>query len=242
VERVSGDHIVEWAVSPGLTPYHAAVAAMEQRAGAIHRGAARELVWLVEHPPLYTSGSSAKDGDVLDAQGFPVIRTGRGGETTYHGPGQRVAYVMLDLAKRGRDVRGFVRNLEEWLIRTLAEFSVTGERRQDRIGVWVDRTRSGGGLHEDKIAAIGVRIRRWVSFHGVALNVEPDLSHYRGIVPCGVRDPRYGVTSLVNLGLPVGMEDADLALRRTFPQVFGGALADAPPPATAISSGPLTTP
>lgn len=236
---IAVNQLVEWAASPGLTPYEPAVALMEQRVEDIRAGRARELVWLVEHPPLYTTGSGAQDGEVLDAGGRPVLRTGRGGQTTYHGPGQRVAYVMLDLASRGKDVRAHVRGLEEWLVQALAEFGVKGERRADRVGVWVDRTRPGGQMREDKIAAIGVRVRKWTTFHGVALNVEPDLSHFAGIVPCGVSDPRFGVTSLVDLGLPVGLPEADAALRAAFPRVFGGALAAAPPPA-AVESLPLT--
>ena len=227
---IAADRVVEWAMSPGLTPYQDAVAEMESRVAAIHAGEARELVWLVEHPPLYTAGSSAQESEVRDTHGFPVIRTGRGGQTTYHGPGQRVAYVMLDLAQRGKDIRAFIRALEDWLIRALGEFGVRGERRADRVGVWVDRTRPGGELREDKIAAIGVRVRKWVSFHGVALNVEPDLSHYAGIAPCGVTDSRYGVTSLVDLGLPVGLPEADAALRAAFPAIFGGSLLNAAAP------------
>ena len=183
-------------------------------------GKAAELVWLLEHPPLYTSGTSGKEGDLLDPR-FPLFTTGRGGQLTYHGPGQRVAYVMLDLKRRRPDVRAYVAGLEEWIIRTLDAFNVRGERREDRVGVWVRRPDKGAG-HEDKIAAIGVRLRRWVSFHGIAINVEPDLSHFSAIVPCGVVDPRYGVTSLVDLGLPVTMEDVDVALRRAFEDVFGG--------------------
>jgi lipoyl(octanoyl) transferase len=236
---IAASQTVEWAVSPGLVSYEAAVATMESRVEAIRAGAAPELVWLLEHPPLYTAGSGARDGEIHDPSSLPVFRTGRGGQTTYHGPGQRVAYVMLDLSRRGRDVRAFVRALEEWLILSLAEFGVRGERRADRIGVWVDRTRPGGRMHEDKIAAIGVRVRKWVTFHGVALNVEPDLTHFAGIVPCGVTDPRFGVTSMVDLGLPVGMADADAALRRKFPRVFSGALRDVQPPA-ASAPVPLT--
>lgn len=221
---------VEWAVSRAPVDYAEAGAAMAERVEAIGAGAAGELVWLLEHPPVYTAGSSARDEDVLDSGRFPVIRTGRGGQVTYHGPGQRVAYVMLDLTRRGRDVRAYVRDLEEWLIRALAEFGVTGERREGRVGVWVDRTRSGGAPREDKIAAIGVRVRKWVTFHGIALNVEPDLGHYSGITPCGVSDPRFGVTSLVDLGLPVGMEEADAALRTAFENVFGARAVSAPAP------------
>jgi len=211
----------EWAISPGLTDYDAAVAVMERRAAAIHAGEAPELVWLLEHPPLYTAGTSAKMTDLRAPDRFPVYKSARGGQFTYHGPGQRVAYVMLDLSRRGRDVRQFVRGLEDWLITSLSEFGVIGERRDGRVGVWVDRTRPGAALREDKIAAIGVRIRRWVSFHGISLNVEPDLSHFSGITPCGVSDPGLGVTSLVDLGLPVTMVDADTALRRSFEAIFG---------------------
>lgn len=208
-----------WAVSPGLVPYEAAVAAMEARAAAIAEGEAGELVWLLEHPPLYTAGVSAKPADLLDPGRFPVFQTGRGGQFTYHGPGQRVAYVMLDLTQRGRDVRAFVAALEEWLIGALARFNVKGEIRDGRVGVWVERRTPGLPPREDKIAAIGVKLRRWVSFHGVALNVEPDLSHFGGIVPCGQTE--HGVTSLVDLGLPVTMDEADDALKASFGEVFG---------------------
>ena len=204
----------EWIVHDGLLLYPDAVAFMEERADAIAAGQARERVWLVEHPPIYTAGTSAKLADLLEAR-FPVFKSGRGGQFTYHGPGQRVVYLMLDLKQRRPDVRGFVRDLEEWLIRALAELGVKGERRPDRIGIWVGR----GGGREDKIAAIGIRIRRWVTFHGIALNVAPDLSHFSGIVPCGVRG--HGVTSLVDLGIQASMEDADVALRKSFEQVFG---------------------
>ena len=192
---------------------------MDARVAAIATGGAPELVCLLEHPPLYTSGTSGKADDLLDAR-FPTFQSGRGGQVTYHGPGQRVAYVMLDLKGRRPDVRAYVASLEEWIIRTLAAFNVRGERREDRVGVWVKRPDKGPG-HEDKIAAIGVRLRRWVSFHGIAINVEPDLSHFQAIVPCGVVDPRYGVTSLVDLGLPVTMADVDIALRQAFSEVFG---------------------
>ncbi len=211
-ERLKSD--VEWRIAPGLTAYPEAVAFMESRAAAIAEGAASELVWLVEHPPIYTAGTSAKDSDLIDAR-FPVFKTGRGGQFTYHGPGQRVGYVMLDLKKRGGDVRRFVRDLEEWLIRTLASFNVKGERREGRVGIWV--ARSGG--REDKIAAIGVRVRRWVTFHGVSLNVDPDLTHFSGIVPCGISE--HGVTSLHDLGLPVTMADVDVAMKAAFEEVFG---------------------
>jgi lipoyl(octanoyl) transferase len=215
----SGAPAVEWRVSEAPIPYPDAVAAMEARAADIADGRAGELVWLLEHPPLYTSGTSGKAGDLLEAR-FPLFQTGRGGQVTYHGPGQRVAYAMLDLKRRRPDVRAYVAGLEEWIIRTLAAFNVTGERREDRVGVWVKRPDKGEGF-EDKIAAIGVRLRRWVSFHGIAINVEPDLEHFSAIVPCGVVDPRYGVTSLVDLGLPVTMADVDIALRRAFDEVFG---------------------
>jgi lipoyl(octanoyl) transferase len=198
---------------------------MDARAAAIRDGSARELVWLLEHPPLYTAGTSAKDSELIDAR-FPVHHTGRGGQFTYHGPGQRVAYLMLDLAARGPDLRRYVATLEEWIIRTLGAFNVRGERRNDRIGVWVQRPEKGCG-REDKIAAIGIRVKRWVTLHGIALNVRPDLSHFSGIVPCGVSEPRYGVTSLVDLGLPVTMDDVDIALKREFENVIGGATKDA---------------
>jgi lipoyl(octanoyl) transferase len=210
---------VEWRIADAPIPYLEAVTAMETRAAAIAEGSAPELVWLLEHPPLYTSGTSGKAGDLLDAR-FPLFETGRGGQVTYHGPGQRVAYVMLDLKARRPDVRAYVAALEQWIIRTLAAFNVKGERREDRVGVWVARPDKGVG-HEDKIAAIGVRLRRWVTFHGISINVEPDLGHFASIVPCGVVDPRYGVTSLVDLGLPVAMEDVDIALRQAFGEVFG---------------------
>jgi lipoyl(octanoyl) transferase len=210
---------VEWRISATPVPYPEAVAEMESRAADIAEQRAAELVWLLEHPPLYTSGTSGKEGDLLDPR-FPLFTSGRGGQVTYHGPGQRVAYVMLDLKRRRPDVRAYVAGLEEWIIRTLDAFNVRGERREDRVGVWVRRPDKGGG-YEDKIAAIGVRLRRWVSFHGIAINVEPDLTHFSAIVPCGVVDPRYGVTSLVDLGLPVTMEDVDVALRRAFEDVFG---------------------
>jgi len=220
--------VVGWAVSPGLTEYDAAVAAMEARAAAIAAGEAGELVWLLEHPPLYTAGVSAKDGDLLAPDRFPVFRTGRGGQFTYHGPGQRVAYIMLDLRTRGRDVTKFVHNLERWMIGALERFNVKGEVRDGRVGVWVER-KGPGWAREDKIAAIGVRLRKWVSFHGIAFNVEPELEHFSGITPCGISGPQFGVTSLVDLGLPVTMSDADAALRSAFHDVFG-VTQDAPPP------------
>jgi lipoyl(octanoyl) transferase len=217
-----------WAVSSGLVDYPAAVAAMEARAAAIAAGSAGELVWLLEHPPLYTAGVSAKAGDLLAPDRFPVFESGRGGQHTYHGPGQRVAYVMLDLTRRGRDVRAFVAALEAWVIEALAAFNVVGEIKPGRVGVWVER-KGPGWAREDKIAAIGVKLRRWVSFHGVSLNVEPDLEHFSGIVPCGITE--HGVTSLVDLGLPVTMDEADEALRASFRQVFGAVEAAAAPTA-----------
>jgi lipoyl(octanoyl) transferase len=206
---------IEWKTDDGAVDYEAAVSAMEARVAAIRAGAAPELVWLLEHPPLYTAGTSAKPGDLLDPGALPVYATGRGGQYTYHGPGQRVAYVLLDLRRRGRNVRAYVRALEDWLIATLARFNVHGERRDGRVGIWIDQ----GGGHEAKIAAVGVRIRHWVSFHGVSLNVEPDLRHFAGIVPCGVRE--HGVTSLVDLGLPVTMVEVDQALKATFAETVG---------------------
>jgi lipoyl(octanoyl) transferase len=217
---------VEWLISPAPVPYPKAVAEMEARAAGIAARRASELVWLLEHPSLYTSGTSGKASDLLDPR-FPMFETGRGGQLTYHGPGQRVAYAMLDLKRRRPDVRAYVASLEEWIIRTLAAFNVRGERREDRVGVWVARPDKGPG-HEDKIAAIGVRLRRWVSFHGIAINVEPELKHFSAIIPCGVADVRYGVTSLVDLGLPVTMEDVDVALRQAFEEVFGATKARLP--------------
>ena len=215
---------VEWRVSDSVVPYPDAVAEMEMRAAEIAAGRASEMVWLLEHPPLYTAGTSSKPADLLDAR-FPVFETGRGGQFTYHGPGQRVGYVMLDLKRRKQDVRAFVAALEAWIIGTLAAFNVKGERREDRVGVWTRRPDKPAGLDgamaEDKIAAIGIRVRQWVTFHGVSLNVEPDLSHFSGITPCGVRDAHYGVTSLTDLGLPVTMADVDVAMRRAFEDVFG---------------------
>jgi lipoyl(octanoyl) transferase len=213
---------VEWRISDGLIGYEHAVAEMEARAEAIAAGTMPELVWLLEHPPLYTAGTSADSGDLIDASRFPVFQSGRGGQYTYHGPGQRVAYVMLDLKRRGPDVRRFVAALEAWLIATLNAFNITGERREDRVGVWVrrpDKAPVAGTVAEDKIAALGIRVRRWVTFHGVSLNVEPDLDHFRGIVPCGVQ--AHGVTSLADLGLTVTMPEVDIILRREFEAVFG---------------------
>lgn len=210
---------VEWRISQDLTAYPGAVTAMEERVAAISAGDASEQVWLVEHPPLYTAGTSADEADLLDADKFPVYQAGRGGEFTYHGPGQRVGYVMMDLNHRNRDVRRFVRDLEEWMIVTLAAFGVVGERRDGRVGIWVDRGNHGGmpGT-EDKIAAIGVRLRRWVSFHGVSINIAPDLSHYDGIVPCGIS--QHGVTSLKALGVSASVADVDDALQSAFEAVF----------------------
>jgi lipoyl(octanoyl) transferase len=221
-----------WAVSEAPVPYPEAVAAMQARVEAILEGRAGELVWLLEHPPLYTAGVSAKAADLLDAGRFPVFETERGGQFTYHGPGQRVAYVMLDLRERGRDVRRLVQNLEAWVIGALGEFNVEGEVREGRVGVWVARKTPealalGLPMREDKIAAIGVKLRRWVSFHGVSLNVEPDLSHFTGIVPCGISE--HGVTSLVDLGLPVTLADADAALKASFERVFGATIPTTPP-------------
>ncbi len=210
---------VEWRISNGLVAYEAALAAMDARAAAVADRIAPELVWLLEHPPLYTAGTSAKPEELI-APHFPVHTAGRGGQITYHGPGQRVAYLMLDLKRRGPNVRRFVATLEEWIIRTLARFNVAGERREDRIGVWVRRPEKGAG-REDKIAAIGIRIKRWITLHGVALNVDCDLSHYAGIVPCGVAEPHYGVTSLADLGLAVTTAEVDAVLQREFEQLFG---------------------
>ena len=218
-----------WAISEGLVSYPDAVAAMESRAAAIAAGEADELIWLLEHPPLYTRGASAQDGDLLDPARFPVFDTQRGGQFTYHGPGQRVAYVMLDLTKRGRDVKQFVCSLEDWIIQTLGTFNVKGERRKGRVGVWVDRTRSGGQLREDKIAAIGVRLKKWVSYHGISLNVEPDLAHFGGITPCGISESGLGVTSLADLGQLISMHEADMALKSAFENVFGPVVRVDPP-------------
>jgi lipoyl(octanoyl) transferase len=215
---------VEWRVSDQPIAYEAALAAMDERAAAIAQGTAPELVWLLEHPPLYTAGTSARPQDLVEAR-FPVHQTGRGGQFTYHGPGQRVAYAMLDLGRRKPDVRAYVAALEEWIIRTLADFNVRGERRDDRVGVWVKRPDKGkdfnGEPFEDKIAALGIRVRKWVTLHGIAINVEPELTHFSGIVPCGVSEQRYGVTSLADLGLPVSMAEVDMTLRKKFEEVFG---------------------
>jgi lipoyl(octanoyl) transferase len=219
---------VDWAVSMQPVGYEEAVAAMDARAAAIAAGEAPELVWLIEHPPLYTSGTSAQPADLIEAR-FPVHASGRGGQFTYHGPGQRVAYAMLDLKRRSADVRRYVATLEEWIIRTLAAFGVAGERRDCRIGVWVARPDKGDG-YEDKIAAIGIRLKRWVTLHGIAINVAPDMSHFAGIVPCGIADPHYGVTSLADLGHAVSMAGIDRVLRREFEALFG-------PTASAIAPG-----
>ena len=212
---------IEWRIADAPVEYAASVAAMEERVAAIRAGTAPELVWLVEHPPLYTAGTSAREEDLVEAI-FPVHRTGRGGQFTYHGPGQRVGYVMLDLKRRGLDLKTYVRGLEAWLIGTLAEFGVTGERRAGRVGIWIDQ----GGGRESKIGAIGVRVRHWVSYHGVSLNLDPDLGHYRGIVPCGISE--HGVTSLRALGIAATMEELDQAMAHAFAEVFG----DAPPTLT----------
>ncbi|MET4129233.1 lipoyl(octanoyl) transferase LipB [Roseovarius sp. MBR-6] len=214
---------VEWHHSADLTPWPEAVAAMEARVERIARGTAPEAIWLLEHPPLYTAGTSANPADLLMPDRFPVHEARRGGQYTYHGPGQRVVYVMLDVGRRGRDVRCFVRQLEQWVIATLAEFNIRGEIRPGRVGVWVARDdrplTATGARQEDKIAAIGIRLRKWISFHGISINVEPDLEHFTGIVPCGIAE--HGVTSLVDLGLPVAMDDLDAALRRSFAGAFG---------------------
>ena len=214
---------VEWLSSTGLIEYGEAVESMERMAQDISSGEASERVWLLEHPPIFTAGTSAKDTDLLNPGGIPVFKTGRGGEYTYHGPGQRIAYVMLDLGSREQDVRLFVSTLEQWIINTLDQFNIRGERREDRVGVWVARPDKkplpDGTPREDKIAAIGIRVRKWVTYHGISLNVEPDIGHYSGIVPCGVEG--HGITSLVDLGLPVTMEDVDLVLKREFENLFG---------------------
>ena len=215
--------MVEWVTRDGLLPYSEAISIIERRAAEIAAGTAPECIWLVEHPPLYTAGTSARVEDLVQPDRFPVYETRRGGQYTYHGPGQRVVYVMLDVGRRGRDVRRFVADLEAWVIAALEEFNITGHIREGRVGVWVerpDKPRSAtGAVVEDKIAAIGIRLRKWVSFHGISINVDPELEHFTGIVPCGITE--HGVTSLVDLGLPVTMNDLDVALRRTFEPVFG---------------------
>jgi lipoyl(octanoyl) transferase len=214
--------MVEWITSDDLVDYDSAVSFMETRAAAIARGEAEECIWLLEHPPLYTAGTSARIEDLTEPDRFPVYPSKRGGQYTYHGPGQRVVYVMLNVAKRGHDVRRFVQELEAWVIAALAEFNLTGHIREGRVGVWIERPdkprRPDGGLTEDKIAAIGIRLRKWVSFHGISINVEPNLDHFGGIVPCGIQE--HGVTSLVDLGLPVSLADVDVALKRSFYEIF----------------------
>jgi lipoyl(octanoyl) transferase len=228
---LAGSRPVRWRIADGLVPYEEAVGTMEREVAAIADGEADELVWLLEHPPLYTAGTSADAADLIEKERFPVYATGRGGQYTYHGPGQRVAYVMLDLKRRRQDVRAFVAALEEVIIRTLDSMNVRGERREDRVGVWVRRPDRpllpDGTMAEDKIAALGIRLRKWVTFHGLSLNVEPDLSHFSGIVPCGIS--AYGVTSLVDLGLPVMMTDADMRLREAFESIFGETISDQTP-------------
>ncbi|WP_169568551.1 lipoyl(octanoyl) transferase LipB [Sneathiella limimaris] len=206
-------HEIEWKISDNLVPYEEALAFMEERAVAIREGTAREMIWLLEHPPLYTAGTSAKSDDLVSPDKFPVYDAGRGGQYTYHGPGQRIAYVMLDLKKRGSDIRAFVQDLEAWIIDVLAQYQIKGEIREGRVGVWISN-----GSREDKIAAIGVRVKRWVSFHGISINVEPDLNHYDGIVPCGISE--FGVTSLVDQGIPVSLPEFDIELRNSFEKVF----------------------
>ena len=230
--------MVDWITLPGLAPYADTLAAMEAHVAAMAEGRADEAIWLLEHPPLYTAGTSARVEDLTDPNRFPVHVAGRGGQYTYHGPGQRVIYTMLDLNRRGRDVRCFVRHLENWVIDTLAEFNIKGEIRPGRVGVWVTRpdrpAHADGTPAEDKVAAIGIKLRRWISFHGISINVEPDLSHFSGIVPCGIRD--HGVTSLVDLGLPVTMDDLDAALRTTFARHFPET-ADGPAPFAPACAG-----
>ena len=206
-------HTIEWKISDSLVPYDEALSLMEARAAAIRDGSANELVWLLEHPPLYTAGTSAQSEDLVAPDKFPVYEAGRGGQYTYHGPGQRIAYVLLDLKKRGSDIRAFVKDLEHWVIDVLAQYQIKGEIREGRVGVWVAR-----GSREDKIAAIGVRVRKWVSFHGISINVEPDLQHYDGIIPCGISE--HGVTSLVDLGIPVSLPEFDIELRSSFEHIF----------------------
>jgi lipoyl(octanoyl) transferase len=230
----AGSPPAEWLVSDSPVGYDSALAVMRDRAAAIACGEAPELVWLIEHPPLYTAGTSSSPGELTEAR-FPVHATGRGGQLTYHGPGQRVGYVMIDLMRRAPNVRSFVATIEEWIIRSLAAFNVRGERRDDRVGVWVRRPDKGEGF-EDKIAAIGIRVQRWVTLHGFALNVEPDLTHFSDIVPCGIADPRYGVTSLADLGLTVSMPEVDMALRAAFEPLFGAAVDAQAVPSTENSS------
>ena len=226
VSATSGPSPIGWAISERPVPYPQALEAMNARADAIRRKEAPQLVWLLEHPPLYTAGTSAQREDLLDPDRFPVFETGRGGQFTYHGPGQRVAYIMLDMKVRGGDVRGLVADLERWVIEALSAFNIKGERREGRVGIWVRRPEKGEN-REDKIAAIGLRVSRWVTTHGISFNVEPELSHYAGIVPCGIQ--AHGVTSLADLGLPVSMADADVALRVAFEKVFGAVISAEPP-------------
>jgi lipoyl(octanoyl) transferase len=228
---------VEWRVSEALVPFPDSLAQMEQRVEAIIAGSAPELVWLLEHPPLFTSGTGTRADDLAGTGRFPLFETGRGGRLTYHGPGQRIAYAMLDLRERGQDLRRYVAGLEDWIIRTLAQFGVAGERREDRVGVWVRRAEKGAD-REDKIAAIGIRVKRWVSLHGISLNVDCDLTHYAGIVPCGVNEARYGVTSLVDLGIPATLPDTDIALRREFERLFGATSVRGGDPAETSALGP----
>lgn len=223
------DTAIEWAVSQAPIGYNDAVAFMEARAQAIAEGSARQMVWLLEHPALYTAGTSAKAQDLLGEPRFPVFKSGRGGQYTYHGPGQRVAYLMLDLRPQGRDIRAFVDAVEAWVIDALWAFNIKAVVRPGRVGVWVDRSSVGGPMHEDKIAAVGLRIRKWISFHGISLNVEPDLTHFDGIIPCGISQAGLGVTSLVDLGLPVAMHDMDIALRASFERAFGETQSVVPP-------------
>ncbi len=217
LHRTANDRAVEWRTRPGLLPYAEAVSDMETRVAEIRDGHADELVWLVEHPPLYTAGTSAQAEDLLTPDRFPVYQTGRGGQYTYHGPGQRVAYALMDLRARGQDLRAYVRGLEAWVIDALAAFDVLGERRDGRVGIWVDM----GNGREDKIAAIGVRVRNWITYHGISINVAPDLEHFSGIVPCGIGDAGLGVTSLAALGRNAGMADVDAALKTSFARIFG---------------------
>jgi len=210
---------VEWIISSGLVEYPDALKAMDERVDSIQKGNAKELVWLLEHPPLYSAGTSAKPKDLLTPNRFPVFKTGRGGQYTYHGPGQRVAYIMLDLNRRRRDIRAFVSSLETWIINTLSKFNIRGERRSDRIGIWVRRTDLNNSEREDKIGAIGIRIKRWVTLHGISINVSPDLEHFGGIIPCGIDG--YGVTSFEDIGQPLEVYDLDVELRTEFDQLFG---------------------
>lgn len=230
MDLMTSNRSVEFAVSDGVVPYEAAVAFMEARARAIRDEGASELLWFLEHPPLYTAGTSARESDLRDATRFPVFDAGRGGQYTYHGPGQRVAYVMLDVGARGRDVRAFVQSLERWVIETLEGLGIESGPREGRVGVWVDRDPIGDTAREDKIAAIGVRLKRWVSFHGVSLNIQPELEHFSGITPCGISDPRYGVTSLRDLGLDISMGDADKAFAQAFEHAFASTLTSVPAP------------